>query len=79
LRNRDGAQTQTANANRDEGDENTRSGCHRVIGLARRAARAVKEFEYSNPRFWHHVVVRDDKGSETMWGHRGRRPERPDA
>jgi len=28
----------------------------------------VKEFEYTNPHSWLYVVVRDDKGSETLWG-----------
>jgi hypothetical protein len=28
----------------------------------------VKEFEYTNPHSWLYVVVRDDKGGETLWG-----------
>jgi hypothetical protein len=28
----------------------------------------VKEFEYTNPHSWLYVVVRDDRGSETLWG-----------
>jgi hypothetical protein len=28
----------------------------------------VKEFEYTNPHSWLYVVVRDDKGEETLWG-----------
>jgi len=28
----------------------------------------VKEFEYTNPHSWLYVVVRDDKGAETLWG-----------
>jgi len=28
----------------------------------------VKEFEYTNPHSWLYVTVRDDKGSETLWG-----------
>jgi len=28
----------------------------------------VKEFEYTNPHSWLYVIVRDDKGSETLWG-----------
>ena len=28
----------------------------------------VKEFEYTNPHSWLYVLVRDDKGSETLWG-----------
>jgi hypothetical protein len=28
----------------------------------------VKQFEYTNPRSWLYVVVRDDQGGETLWG-----------
>jgi hypothetical protein len=28
----------------------------------------VKEFEYTNPHSWLYVVVRDEKGTDTLWG-----------
>lgn len=28
----------------------------------------VKEFEYTNPHSWLYVLVRNDKGEETLWG-----------
>ena len=28
----------------------------------------VKEFEYTNPHSWLWVVVKDEKGEETLWG-----------
>jgi len=28
----------------------------------------VKEFEYTNPHSWLFVMVRDDQGTETLWG-----------
>jgi hypothetical protein len=28
----------------------------------------VKEFEYANPHSWLYVLVRDDKGGDTLWG-----------
>lgn len=28
----------------------------------------VKDFEYTNPHSWLYVLVRDEKGEETLWG-----------